>query len=111
MGRNERLDRRRLPDSVITRGVRVLFVGLFFRGRRRRRLLFARQELRERDALSIDLREAVHERSEAETKATTIVRYTEWNYDGSRARHYLLFIFMPPLALKHKLCDRSIVVD
>ncbi len=46
-----------------------------------------REELRERDALTVDLRERVNERCESEAQSTSVIGDAERDHDGARARH------------------------
>ena len=75
------------PDGVRVVTVERRIVRVFFFAQRRRRA--AREELRERDALSVDLRERMNESREAETQTTPVIRDAERDHHGSRMRHAL----------------------
>ena len=61
-------------------------------------------ELRERDALAVDLREAVDERREPEPEPAPVVGHAERDDDGARARHRPCSC--PLSEAEHKLRDR-----
>ena len=94
--RDERLDRAGLGArverlAVVVVLLRIIVVVVARAGRTRTacaRYGLAGEELRERDALAVDLREAVDERGKPKAQSTSIIGDAERDHHGSRARHH-----------------------